>query len=64
VFAVLATSVAGVFFVLTRLLISEVPLAAFGIAWSVLFLEGLATVWLAAYLFKHYDPSEHLLDGE
>jgi hypothetical protein len=64
VFAVLAASVAGVFFVITRLLISEVPLAAFGIAWSVLFLEGLATVWLAAYLFKHYDPSEHLLDGE
>jgi hypothetical protein len=53
-----------VVFVVTRLLISEVPLAAFGIAWAVLFLEGLATVWLAAFLFEQYDPSEHLLDGE
>lgn len=64
VFALLAASVAGLVFVAARWMFRDVPLAAFGLAWLVLFLEGLATVWLASYLFKHYDPSEHLLDGE
>ncbi len=64
VFAALAASIAGLVFVAGRLLFHDAPLAAFGLAWLVLFVEGLATVWLAAYLFKHYDPSEHLLDGD
>jgi hypothetical protein len=64
VFAAVAAGVAGLVFVAARLLILDIPLAAFGLAWFVLIVEGLLTVWLAAYLFKWYDPSEHLLDGE
>ncbi len=62
--AIVAGAVAGSVLVAGRLLIPELPTAYLAASWSVLVLEGLALLWLVTLLFRHYDPSENLLERE
>ena len=63
-FAAVAAGLAGLVFVAVKLSFSDLPALPFVVSWLVLIGEGLLTVWVVALLFKHYDPSEHAIEGE
>jgi hypothetical protein len=62
--ALLAGAIAGTVLVGGRLLLPDLPAAYITAAWLVLVLEGLVTLSIVVLLFKHYDPSENLIDAE
>ncbi len=62
--AILAGAIAGAVLVGGRLLLPDLPAVYITAAWLVLVLEGLMTLWIVVLLFKHYDPSENMVDGE
>ncbi|MEX0677208.1 MAG: putative ABC exporter domain-containing protein [Pirellulales bacterium] len=63
VFAAVAAGIASIPILVGLLLDTSlaVPVAA---GYGLLVGEGLATIWVAALLFGHYDPSAHLGEGE
>jgi len=64
ILAILAGAIAGAVLVGGRLLLPELPALYISAAWLVLVLEALATLWIVVLLFKHYDPSENMVEGE
>lgn len=64
ILAILAGAIAGAVLVGGRLLLPELPALYISAAWLVLVLEGLLTLGIVVLLFRHYDPSENLIDGE
>lgn len=64
ILAILAGVIAGAVLLGGRLLLPEMPAAYITAAWLVLVLEGLVTLGIVVLLFKHYDPSDNLIDSE